>query len=101
MPHDNQVARASGVAKGDSACMTDAQGTGIVTAPGNGRVRERYRTRGTNKVGWLALALIGLGLCFLVALTIVRVSQDADRAARRAHRKLDPFEEATTTTTGT
>jgi hypothetical protein len=48
-------------------------------------------------MGWIVLALIALGLGSLVALTLVRIARDSDRVARRAHRELDPFSEATTT----
>jgi hypothetical protein len=43
------------------------------------------------------LGLIGLGLGMLVAWTLIRMAGDSDRAARRTHRKLDPFAEVTTT----
>jgi hypothetical protein len=43
------------------------------------------------------LGLIGLGLGMLVAWTLIRMAGDSDRAARRTHRKLDPFAEITTT----
>jgi len=48
-------------------------------------------------VGWIVLVVVGFGLCALVAWTLVRMAHDSDRAARRAHRTLDPFAEITIT----
>ena len=48
-------------------------------------------------MGWIILGVIGLGLVVLLALTLVRIAGDSDRAARRTHKKLDPFAEITTT----
>ena len=51
-------------------------------------------------MGWILLGLIGFALGSLIAYTLIRIAGDSDRAARRAHRKLDaldPFAEATTT----
>ena len=60
-------------------------------------ILSAWRPKEEPEMGWIVLTLVGAGLCFLIALTLVRLGRDSDRAARRAHQDLHPFAEATTT----
>jgi hypothetical protein len=48
---------------------------------------------------WILLALVAWGLGGLIALILVRMAGDQDRAARHAQKSLDPYSDVTITRT--
>ena len=51
-------------------------------------------------IGWITIALIAVGICWLVTFTLLKMADDNDRAARHAERKLIPFSDVTVTQAG-
>ena len=49
---------------------------------------------------WIMLGLVGWALALFVGLTFMRMTGKADRAARHAEKRLDPFSDVTITRTG-
>ena len=51
-------------------------------------------------IGWITIAAIAVGICWLVTFTLLKMADDNDRAARHAERELIPFSDVTVTQAG-
>jgi hypothetical protein len=61
-----------------------------------GRIRGKARM----SIGWITIAVIALGISWLVTFALLKMADDNDRAARHAERKLIPFSDVTVTQAG-
>jgi hypothetical protein len=51
-------------------------------------------------IGMWVLVGLAVGLCYVFVFSLLKVSSDADRRARRAEKRADPFSDVDITITG-